>query len=407
MGLFDRLKDRDRPDPEELPLEERPYSHRPSPQGWTDRVSEWPEDKLARFEVLFPYPSDAVDQLAALLAPDLESAAGEARNSRLQGAFVALQALRLERGVLPDYKGTYGVFLAWAADAPGFDVLLAHPVPAAVAQDIGEELRAAADPELAELGTEYLRAVLARTRPGEGLADLDAQAERAREVQRMMFRRVTGQDYRDPAPQERFPVSGLAGQGRPAAPVDPDAVISLDEPVDRVPEPAEPGLGRRAAAARREVLASMAASDEGDAAAVGVPGAEAFPRAASGREGPRRMTAEVVFQTLLEECLKDGKLSPLEMRALTNLRGRLGLDLAGHEAMLRKVQEQLARSAPETTEDLDPLVLFERLCWQAVDDDVVDPEEREILGTVARYLHVTAEEYEVIRGRIDARRRRA
>lgn len=394
MGLFDRYRDQNKPSPEDLPIEEQPYSLRPSPQGWKDRVTDWPASKLGRFEVLFPYPSDAVNQLQVLLD-------GDPGTPQLDAAFLAIQALRLERQRVSEYKGTYGAFLGWALTSPGMEKFLGFKMVSTVARDIGIELKECSDPDLQALGLQFLQRVLEFSMPGTSPEELEHQEEKARAAQDMMFRRVSSLRTRDPLPEGRFEVSGLSGTTRPADPSASSRAISLDTPIDRVPEPPAMGPGRRAAAARRALLeTSRENAEEWSPEAGPGPGETAFPRSAEGAAGTRKMTAEIVFQTLMEECLKDGKLTPMEMRALCNIREKLGLDLAGHERMLRKVQEQLERNPPEVTEDLDPLVLFERLCWQAADDGRIEAEEKKILGVVAGYLHITPEEFGAIKERL-------
>lgn len=398
MSLFDRRREATEAAAETLPEHERPYSLRPSPQGWRDRATAWPAQKLSRFEVLFPYPADAVEQLRNGLGSQPTEAA-------LDAGFLAMQALRLPRGILPEYKGTYGAFLDWAEGYEGLPGFLGFKLVGTVAKDIGLELKACADPDLAKLGAAYLTRVLAITSPGVSIADVAEKQATAREVQEMMFARVGRNRDADPAPEEAGAVSGIAGPAPRAPDADPEDVIRVDEPVDRVPEPDTPGPGRRTAAAARDIRAAM--STPADPPPPEAPGDAAFPRGMRDADGPRKMTPRTVFQTLLEECLRDGKLTPMEMRALRDLRRQLGLDLAGHEEMLVKVQAQLARAAPETTQDLDPLVFFERLCWQAADDGKIEPAEQKMLQIVAGYLHVTAEEFAGIREKLVAARRGA
>jgi tellurite resistance protein len=115
---------------------------------------------------------------------------------------------------------------------------------------------------------------------------------------------------------------------------------------------------------------------------------------------PGDLTAESVFRLLLVECLRDGKFSRAETRAVVQVRDLLGLSLKRHAALLEVVQADFDAGKIPPGEEMDPLDFFEACYRGAIADGVVTEDERGLLGKLSAYLHLTRQEFQEIKVKV-------
>lgn len=308
----------------------------PSPQGWWDLDSGWPEGRTRNFRDLFPQPRNAVFELVELgeklaLCRDASMAGGRAlevfgadSRERLESYALATQALNLGQAVVGRYKGTLGHLVVTLEGHLESIPEVAHfKLVASYLRAIGEDLRDGGDEDLGPLGRRLLETL--------------RQVREAR-------RRTT------PAP------SGVPQGGTTAS-------LAEQFQAAYAPAPAE------------------ATEDD-----------EPLP--------PGDMTAEAVFRALLEECIQDGHFSRGETRAICQIRDLLGISLKRHSEILRLVQADFEAGKFRGDEEMNPLTFFEKCCRLALADGVLEPAEKAILDALARYLHVTRDEWAAIKRRL-------
>lgn len=319
-----------------------------SPQGWVDVAGTWPEARRLRYGRIFATPGDALEELRrlgdALEARRDPARAGEralatfGREARpeLESYAEAVQALQLGSEHLHLFKGTLG----------------------AVATVVAGHLDAIPEVTTFKLTGSYLKNL------GEDLRDAD-DPDLAGLGQELLHSLV------------RVRKARVAAPATPAADLPAGTTATAAEMFRAQYEPAE-------GEPRRSVYGAPDATAEEEDAPL----------------PPGDLTAEAVFKTLLEECLRDGRFSRAETRAVLQIRRLLEIPLARHTALLAEVEEELAAGKLAGEEDMDPLEFFERCCRRALADGVVRPAEKALLEKVGRYLHVTPEEFAEIRARV-------
>jgi hypothetical protein len=115
---------------------------------------------------------------------------------------------------------------------------------------------------------------------------------------------------------------------------------------------------------------------------------------------PSTLTAERIFRVLLEECLKDGKISQAENRAIQQIRQILQIPTERHQLIAHTVQADYKSGALRGSEDMNPLSFFEKICRIALKGSGITSPEQILLQVMATYLHITREEFQEIRIRI-------
>lgn len=332
-----------------------------SPQGWFDRSVDWPVDASTRYTHLFESPMAAVFHLedAGRRLSELEArlrlpgAAGESDQDRherlraLEAYFLSLQALALEPLSMGERKGSYGRL---AHDLRGH----LHLVPEIVHYRSARRVLESILHSIAECGDPQLTA--------EG--NLTRQ-ELARALETM------------PEPPPHLAAASIP----PAPPPRPAPAPG--------PAPAAPVAAAGAEAAEAEAEGPADGEGGGAGAAPGTP-----------HHGGSDLTAEKIFRVLLEECLKDGKISQAESRAIRQIRQVLQIPVERHRLLAESVQEDYLAGRVRGGEDMDPLTFFEKICRIALLDGRVTGSEQRLLQAMASYLHVTKEEFGAIRQRI-------
>lgn len=70
--------------------------------------------------------------------------------------------------------------------------------------------------------------------------------------------------------------------------------------------------------------------------------------------------------------------------------------------LAQTVQADYQSGALRGSEDMDPLRFFEKICRIAIRGGAITPQEQILLQVMATYLHITRDEFQEIRQRIQA-----
>jgi tellurite resistance protein len=368
VGIFER---RDEAEEEEIELEEGQGLVQTSPQGWVDGSTDWPTDTQGRYAYLFESPMAAAKQLdeagkalvhAGLAGPPADGAARTERFRRLEAYTLALQALKLPAPDMLNRRGSYGTMTHVVREhMASIPAVLHYRTVKPLLEEVLAELEVTGDPQLEGEGSQLRTAMEA----AEGSVP--------------------------EAPSWLAPAVVQATPARPAAAVD----TSRPEPPEEPEPPAQ-------AEAAPEGAPPEEASEEAGGEAPAEGGSEERAIGTPGHGGPD-LTAEKIFRVLLEECLKDGKLSQAETRAIQQIRQVLTLPIARHRLLAEAVQADYEAGRLKGSEDMAPLTFFEKICRIALQDGVVTGQEQQLLQAMATYLHITKEEFAQIRARIEAK----
>lgn len=363
VGIFER---RDEAEEQELELEAG-GPVQASPQGWVDGSTDWPADAPSRYAYLFESPMAAARHLQeagqalcrrGLAGPPADAAARTERFRRLEAYILALQALQMPAPDMVNRRGSYGLTTHVLREhMAAIPAVLHYRTVRPLIEDMVAELSETNDPQLGGEASQLGTAVEAA---------LGSFPE---------------------APDWMAPAVVRATPARAAGAVD----VSKPEPSAA---PAPPPASAEAAAP--EVAAAPEAPEAPEE------GAEEGSIGTPGHGGPD-LTAEKIFRVLLEECLKDGKLSQAEARAIQQIRQVLQIPIARHRLLAEAVQADFAAGRLKGSEDMAPLTFFEKICRIALQDGVVTGPEQQLLQAMATYLHITKEEFAQIRQRIEAK----
>ncbi len=381
MGIFDRREDGDE-DEEEAGSSSGPQA---SPQGWFDRKSEWPSDANTRYLYLFEHPGAAashhVDAGRKLLklGPPVSEEPDTTRVPRLKALeayILALQALQLEPHQIEERQCAFGRLSFYSQEhlkaAPW---ILHYRSCQSLLEQFAATLKETNEAHLQAEGEAILKAIQvglkAFPEPPVGLMGLLTPPKTA----------PTSQEKKEASSPEAPPVPAPP-ETTPGAEIAPPSI----EPADVPPPP---------------LVASPAAPSPDAPTAPQEPPPPALATQAVPDPQPLlELTAEKIFRVLLEECLKDGKISQAESRAIRQIRQVLQIDVERHRLLAETVQASYQSGELRGSEDMDPLTFFEKICRLALQDGVVSGAEQRLLQSMASYLHVTKEEFQDIRQRI-------
>lgn len=371
VGIFER---RNEAEEEEFELEEGQGLVQTSPQGWVDGSTDWPEDTQGRYAYLFESPMAAAKQLgeagkalveAGLAGPPTDAAGRTERFRRLEAYTLALQALKIPAPDMLNRRGSYGLMTHVVREhMASIPAVLHYRTVKPLLEEILGELDVTGDPQL-EGEASQLRTAMAAAMGGV-----------------------------PEAPSWLAPAVVQATPARPAAAVDttkpePPTPAAEAEVVEAAPSEAPTDGASPEADAAEEAPAGASPEEGAEERSIGTPG-----------HGGPDLTAEKIFRVLLEECLKDGKLSQAETRAIQQIRQVLTLPIARHRLLAEAVQADYEAGRLKGSEDMAPLTFFEKICRIALQDGVVTGPEQQLLQAMATYLHITKEEFAEIRQRI-------
>jgi hypothetical protein len=398
MGIFERRKSDAKARQKDRSIQNP--ANLGSPQGWFDRDAAWPPDAPSRYTHLFESPmvaelhlEDAATRLKAM-GPGAREGDAQERLRCLESYYLAVQALQIESYEMGGHKATFGRLCHFIREhlASNPEILYYRAMQDKLEGILGE-LEESGDGEL--LGEVLLvreareKALEAMPEPPKYLASMVLPPVAARKAPPAALTPESTEEAASLAPSEAtLPPDG----GEP--PTSEDSGESAPETGAEAPadSPASPSASPSEAKTPQAVAAPFQAA---------APPLEAtVPPSAPPGELGKALTAENIFRVLLEECLKDGKISQAENRAIQQIRQILQVQPERHRLIAETVQADFKSGALRGSEDMNPLSFFEKICRLALESGSISPPEQILLQVMATYLHITREEFQEIRLRI-------
>lgn len=119
------------------------------------------------------------------------------------------------------------------------------------------------------------------------------------------------------------------------------------------------------------------------------------------------LTAEKVFQLLLEEVLRDQNITDVERSTVQEVKEALGIDSEAHQRAYKAALEGLRARGKQADYELVPEDVMRRVAARACADGKISVSELEILKKVSNALKVDPDEHRVIFKAIEETARRS
>jgi hypothetical protein len=101
---------------------------------------------------------------------------------------------------------------------------------------------------------------------------------------------------------------------------------------------------------------------------------------------PRALKKEVIFEVLIEEILADGKVTAEEQAILKSVCKFLNIDPREYGQMVLQVRNRIKLLGPKAAGDAEPRTIYRRCYETALENGVIEQEEKQLLGKIAEAL---------------------
>ena len=113
------------------------------------------------------------------------------------------------------------------------------------------------------------------------------------------------------------------------------------------------------------------------------------------------LTPDKLFEIVLEEALRDGKVEESEFEKVEAIKELLGVTAEQHKAAFAKVKERVDKAEPRDR-SLDRLMIYQKCLIVAAADGKITEDESSHLRVMQNFLAITPEEHKESMAKVKA-----